>query len=143
MQALSLYEEGLRECLPVARQHNVILAIEPEPGLLIQHSHECLEFLARIAESFHGQLPFHDRTLGFGQGTTRHPGRRFAGGRDRLSGGTLLREDAGRLRGLADAVARRPRLAAVRSLAVVLCLIHDRGGVRADRRPEPESTGSQ
>ena len=47
-EALARYEAGLREVLPVAAQHNVILMIEPEPGLVIQHSHECVEFLQRF-----------------------------------------------------------------------------------------------
>lgn len=41
------FAEGLAKCLPTARAHNVILAIEPEPGLLIQHSHEYLDFKRR------------------------------------------------------------------------------------------------
>lgn len=46
--ALSRYEAGLRECLPLAAELGVLLMIEPEPGLLIQHSHECVDFLQRI-----------------------------------------------------------------------------------------------
>jgi sugar phosphate isomerase/epimerase len=46
--ALRRFEAGLQECLPLAQQHNITLMIEPEPGLLIQHSHECVEFLERI-----------------------------------------------------------------------------------------------
>jgi sugar phosphate isomerase/epimerase len=46
--ALNRYEAGLREVLPLAQSHNITLMIEPEPGLLIQHSHECVEFLRRI-----------------------------------------------------------------------------------------------
>jgi sugar phosphate isomerase/epimerase len=47
-EALSRFEAGLREVLPLAQQHNVTLMVEPEPGLVIQHSHECVEFLDRI-----------------------------------------------------------------------------------------------
>jgi sugar phosphate isomerase/epimerase len=47
--ALNRYELGLRECLPLAEELGVILLIEPEPGLLIQHSHECVEFLRRMS----------------------------------------------------------------------------------------------
>jgi sugar phosphate isomerase/epimerase len=46
--ALDRYEAGLREVLPLAQQHGVTLMIEPEPGLVIQHSHECVEFLKRV-----------------------------------------------------------------------------------------------
>ena len=46
--ALDRYEAGLRECLPLASAHNITLMIEPEPGLIIQHSHECLAFLQRL-----------------------------------------------------------------------------------------------
>lgn len=47
-EALARYEAGLREVLPVAERCGVTLLIEPEPGLVIQHSHECVEFLQRI-----------------------------------------------------------------------------------------------
>lgn len=47
-EALNRYEAGLRAVLPLAQQNNITLMIEPEPGLLIQHSHECLEFLRRL-----------------------------------------------------------------------------------------------
>lgn len=46
--ALARFEAGLRECLPLAQQHGVILLVEPEPGLLIQHSHECVALLEKI-----------------------------------------------------------------------------------------------
>jgi sugar phosphate isomerase/epimerase len=46
--ALRRYEAGLRECLPLAQELGVMLMIEPEPGLLIQHSWECVEFLERV-----------------------------------------------------------------------------------------------
>jgi sugar phosphate isomerase/epimerase len=38
------FAEGLREVLPSARQHSVILAIEPEPGLFIETAAEYLSF---------------------------------------------------------------------------------------------------
>jgi sugar phosphate isomerase/epimerase len=47
-EALSRYEAGLRECLPLARQLGITLMVEPEPGLVIQHSHECVDFLNRV-----------------------------------------------------------------------------------------------
>ena len=47
-EALRRYEAGLRECLPLAQELGVVLAVEPEPGLVIQYSHECMEFLQRI-----------------------------------------------------------------------------------------------
>jgi sugar phosphate isomerase/epimerase len=47
-EALSRYELGLLEVLPTAAAYGVVLLIEPEPGLVIQHSHECVEFLERI-----------------------------------------------------------------------------------------------
>jgi sugar phosphate isomerase/epimerase len=46
--ALQRYEEGLRKCLPLAQQLGITLMVEPEPGLLIQHSWECIEFLRRV-----------------------------------------------------------------------------------------------
>src|SRR4051794_28317459 len=46
--ALARYEAGLRECLPLAEQLGITLMVEPEPGLLIQHSWECVEFLRRV-----------------------------------------------------------------------------------------------
>jgi sugar phosphate isomerase/epimerase len=46
--ALRRYEMGLRECLPLAQQLGVTLLVEPEPGLMIQHARECVEFLERI-----------------------------------------------------------------------------------------------
>jgi len=46
--ALERYEAGLRECLPLAEEHGITLMVEPEPGLLIQHSWECVEFLKRV-----------------------------------------------------------------------------------------------
>jgi len=47
-QALRRYRTGLEEVLPTAQKHNIILMVEPEPGLIIQHSHECVEFLREI-----------------------------------------------------------------------------------------------
>jgi sugar phosphate isomerase/epimerase len=38
------FAEGLIRVLPTAKQHNIILAIEPEPGLFIQTANEFLEF---------------------------------------------------------------------------------------------------
>jgi sugar phosphate isomerase/epimerase len=38
------FAEGLHEVLPKARELNITLGIEPEPGLLIQTSEEYLEF---------------------------------------------------------------------------------------------------
>ncbi len=46
--ALDRYEAGLRECLPLAEKLGITLMVEPEPGLLIQYSHECVEFLRRV-----------------------------------------------------------------------------------------------
>ncbi len=42
------FEAGLRACLPTAEAEGIVLMIEPEPGLLIQHSWECLEFMQRL-----------------------------------------------------------------------------------------------
>ncbi len=44
LEAAQRYAEGLREVLPAAREHNVILAVEPEPGLFIENCEEYLEF---------------------------------------------------------------------------------------------------
>jgi sugar phosphate isomerase/epimerase len=38
------FANGLNRVLPAARRHNIILAIEPEPGLFIQTAQEFLEF---------------------------------------------------------------------------------------------------
>ncbi|HVT83442.1 MAG TPA: sugar phosphate isomerase/epimerase family protein [Phycisphaerae bacterium] len=46
--ALDRYEAGLRECLPLAQSLGITLMVEPEPGLLIQHSWECTDFLRRV-----------------------------------------------------------------------------------------------
>ncbi len=42
------FADGLGEILGVARERNVILAIEPEPGLFIESSQEYLEFKTRF-----------------------------------------------------------------------------------------------
>lgn len=42
--AAERFAEGLQRVLPVAKQHQIILAIEPEPGLFIESSREYLEF---------------------------------------------------------------------------------------------------
>ena len=47
-EALNRYEAGLRQVLPLAQSHNIILMVEPEPGLLIQHAQECIEFLQQV-----------------------------------------------------------------------------------------------
>ena len=47
-QAFDRYEQGLREVLNMASDLGVILMIEPEPGLLIQYSQECISFLNRV-----------------------------------------------------------------------------------------------
>jgi sugar phosphate isomerase/epimerase len=38
------FAEGLNQVLPTARKHQITLAVEPEPGLLIQTSQEYLDF---------------------------------------------------------------------------------------------------
>ncbi len=45
---LNRYEAGLREVLPIAQKHNIILMVEPEPGLLIETSTQCMALLSRI-----------------------------------------------------------------------------------------------
>ncbi len=42
------FAESLSKCVDTARACNVILAIEPEPGLLIQTAQECLDFKQRF-----------------------------------------------------------------------------------------------
>lgn len=44
VDAARRFADGLSRVLDAARRHNVILAIEPEPGLLIETSQEYLEF---------------------------------------------------------------------------------------------------
>ena len=41
------FAEGLSRVLPAAKRHNVILAVEPEPGLFIESAAEYLEFKNR------------------------------------------------------------------------------------------------
>ena len=41
------FADGLNRVLPVAKAHNIILAIEPEPGLFIQTAAEFIEFRER------------------------------------------------------------------------------------------------
>ena len=47
-QALRRFEAGLGELLPLAEELGITLTIEPEPGLLIQHSDDCAAFLQRL-----------------------------------------------------------------------------------------------
>lgn len=46
--AACLFAEGISQVLPRAKEKNLILAIEPEPGLLIESSAEYLEFKNRF-----------------------------------------------------------------------------------------------
>lgn len=46
--AAKLFAEGISRVLPAAKMHNLILAIEPEPGLFIESSVEYLEFKNRF-----------------------------------------------------------------------------------------------
>jgi sugar phosphate isomerase/epimerase len=46
--AAERFAEGLWRVLPAAKQHNLILGIEPEPGLFIQTAAEYLEFKNRF-----------------------------------------------------------------------------------------------
>ena len=41
------FADGLRQVLPVAQQHGLVLAIEPEPGLFIETAQEYLDFKNR------------------------------------------------------------------------------------------------
>ncbi len=47
-EGLELYSEGLQRVLVLAKQAGVILMVEPEPGLLIQTSDECVDFLKQV-----------------------------------------------------------------------------------------------
>jgi len=47
--ALEHYQRGLLELLPVAQAAGVVLLVEPEPGLLIEKSRPCVEFLEKIS----------------------------------------------------------------------------------------------
>ena len=47
-QALTLYEQGLMQVLTLAQQCNITLMVEPEPGLLIETTSQCVEFLQRV-----------------------------------------------------------------------------------------------
>lgn len=46
--ALERFAEGVSQCLPMARELGVTVAIEPEPGLLLQTSDEFLTFKRRF-----------------------------------------------------------------------------------------------
>ncbi len=46
--ALNLYQEGLERVLDMAKQADILLMVEPEPGLLIQTSDECVAFLKQV-----------------------------------------------------------------------------------------------
>jgi sugar phosphate isomerase/epimerase len=46
-EASQRFADGLNRVLPVARQHNIILAVEPEPGLFIETAQEFLNFRDR------------------------------------------------------------------------------------------------
>jgi sugar phosphate isomerase/epimerase len=46
--ALDMYAQGITELLPQAQRRGIILTVEPEPGLLIETSQQCREFIARI-----------------------------------------------------------------------------------------------
>lgn len=50
-QAIRRFADGLDAVLPAARQHNIIIAIEPEPGLLIQSVEEFINFKRRFFDS--------------------------------------------------------------------------------------------
>ena len=47
-QAACAFAEGIEKVLPAAKKNNLILAIEPEPGLFIESSGEYLEFKKRF-----------------------------------------------------------------------------------------------
>jgi sugar phosphate isomerase/epimerase len=55
--AARIFEEGLREIIPVAAEKDVRILIEPEPGLLIENSSQAEKFLRRI-DSPHVGLNF-------------------------------------------------------------------------------------
>jgi sugar phosphate isomerase/epimerase len=46
--ALDLYADGIMQLLAEARRRNITLTVEPEPGLLIETSVQCREFISRI-----------------------------------------------------------------------------------------------
>jgi sugar phosphate isomerase/epimerase len=46
--AAERFAEGLHQVLPAARDHNITLAVEPEPGLFIETAQEYLEFKTRF-----------------------------------------------------------------------------------------------
>jgi len=52
-QAAVRFADGLRELLPAARSLGIILAIEPEPGLLLQSAAEYLQFKREFFASEH------------------------------------------------------------------------------------------
>src|SRR5439155_8765357 len=49
--AAHLFAEGISQVLPKAKEKTLILAIEPEPGLLIESAGEYLEFKNRFFKS--------------------------------------------------------------------------------------------
>jgi sugar phosphate isomerase/epimerase len=56
-EGLALFRKGLEEVLPAAEANDVVLTIEPEPGLLIETSEQFLEFIADFG-SRHLRLNF-------------------------------------------------------------------------------------
>ena len=53
-QDLKLFEDGLREVLPIAEKNKIHLLIEPEPELIIENSQEFLDFIERFDSKFLG-----------------------------------------------------------------------------------------
>ena len=53
-QELQIFEDGLREVLPIAEKFEITLLIEPEPELLIENSSQFLSFIEQFDSKFIG-----------------------------------------------------------------------------------------
>ena len=53
-EELDIFEQGLKEVLPIAEKNEIKILIEPEPGLSIENSSQFLEFISRFSSDYIG-----------------------------------------------------------------------------------------
>ncbi len=51
---LPIFKEGVNEVLPIAEEEKIKILLEPEPGLLLENSHDFLEFIKDFDSEFIG-----------------------------------------------------------------------------------------
>lgn len=51
---MNLFIDGIKEVLPIAEEEQVIILVEPEPGLLLENSNEFLQFIKNFDSEFIG-----------------------------------------------------------------------------------------